>query len=108
MGYNFQNGVSALLRLSREECDALEADLSDLRSAQRAARISLDGLGDANDEVARHRRHKLLGMLATFEQAEVEANEKLNAAVVEAKKLSTLTSDIEPVFMPMTRRKQSA
>lgn len=108
MGYNFQNGVNALLRLSREECDALEADLSDLRSAQRAARISLDGLGDANDDVARYRRHKLLGMLATFEQAEAEASEKLNAAVKEAEKLSTLTSDVEPTFLPISRLKQSA
>ncbi|WP_411817602.1 hypothetical protein [Hyphococcus sp. DH-69] len=108
MGYNYHNGLNALLRLAQEECDALKADLADLRAAQKAAKQSLDNMGAALDEMGRFRQQKLKGMLSTFAQAEAEASEKLRAVRDEMEKLSGLVDQDEAGILPIMPIKRTA
>ena len=83
-----------LLRLAREEHAALREDLADLKSARKAAELSLaqlDGKArtDAGDRHA-SRRLKLAAMLTTYEQAEEAVQKKLTAASDSARRLENL------------------
>ncbi|WP_428407994.1 hypothetical protein [Hyphococcus sp.] len=87
--------LATLLRLAREERAALAEDLDDLLAASEAAErsLALSSIAPAvpaGDNGARRRR--ILAMLATYEEAEAAAREKLMAATERALQLEALMS----------------
>ncbi len=103
-------GLEKLLKFARLEAEALRTDLEDVARAQSSAAASLTGLGDdlrreeammgavntadfvAYKENMRARRHNLQTTLMTLEEAEANANTKLQAASAEIRKLENLIS----------------
>jgi len=86
--------ISALLKIAREERAALTEDLADIARARAAAETSLKALapesGPINCEGALARRRKLAVMLMTFEQAEEDAQEKLEEANLASARLEAV------------------
>lgn len=80
-----RNALNTLLKIAREEHAVLREDLADLAAARKAAELSLEqlrnGAGPQAGEQALLRRRRIEVMLATYEQAETEAREKISTAV---------------------------
>lgn len=101
-------GLKQLLKLARGDADALRIDLVDIEQARDAAETSLTGLADAvrREEAAitehsgadlapyiegvRARRLNLQTTLMTLTEAEESARDRLEAALIEIKKLEHL------------------
>jgi len=87
--------LTRLLRLAREEHAALREDLAEISDARQAAELCLAQLvKDAGaDDRRAARRLKIASMLATYEQAEEEAERKLRAASDSARELEKLVGN---------------
>lgn len=83
------NGLATLLRLAREERAALSEDLDDLLAARKAAEQSLAQSENLAGEGGARRR-RILAMLATYEDAEIAAREKLVAALERTRRFEAL------------------
>ena len=94
-----RSALKRLLTLAREERAALREDLADVAEARQAAERSLAQIDCAKDgggaESALARGRRLRAMLATLEQAEADAQEKLAAAAGLAAQLEAQMTLVE-------------
>lgn len=89
-----QAALTTLLKLAREERASIIEDLADVAAAKRSAEAALVTLEQAfgpHGERDLARKRRLARALASLEEAEREAREKLDAAAGLASRLEALT-----------------